>query len=153
MQGYGAVGHVYGWLEAAFLGLSIVLAVAILLLWAITVACRKRALLLQSLTGPISIIFGCAPYAAACTAASTFQCLTPSTMPIGVAGLLVFTANMYSAEHTGASSASASSCWCATQGWLDMSYAGWSCLQSPQSSTFCWQWACTRGCSSSWERG
>ena len=61
MQEYGGVGVVFGWLEAAFLGLSLVLALAIFAFWAYAAACRrcgKSALLLHTVTAPLSIIFG-----------------------------------------------------------------------------------------------
>lgn len=61
MQEYGGVGVVFGWLEAAFLGLSLVLALAVFAFWAYAAACRcsgKSALLLHTATAPLSIIFG-----------------------------------------------------------------------------------------------
>ena len=61
MQEYGGVGVVFGWLEAALLGLSLVLALAVLAFWAYTAACRrsgKSALLLHTATAPLSIILG-----------------------------------------------------------------------------------------------
>ena len=58
MQEYGNVGRVFGWLEVAFLALSIVLCTIIFLLWATTAARRKGARGLHTFTSPIAIIFG-----------------------------------------------------------------------------------------------
>ena len=58
MQEYGNVGRVFGWLEVAFLELSIVLCSGIFMLWAIAAACRRGAKGLHTGTAPISIVFG-----------------------------------------------------------------------------------------------
>ncbi len=58
MQEYGNVGRVFGWLEVAFLGLSIVLCINLFLLWAITAARGRGARGLHTFTAPVSMIFG-----------------------------------------------------------------------------------------------
>ena len=52
------MGRVFGWLEVAFLELSIVLCSGIFMLWAIAAACRRGAKGLHTGTAPISIVFG-----------------------------------------------------------------------------------------------
>ncbi len=43
MQEYGDVGQIFGWLEVAFLGSSIVLCIIVFLLWVITAARGRGA--------------------------------------------------------------------------------------------------------------
>ena len=57
-QEYGDVGRIFGWLEVAFLGLSILLCTAVFVLWAVAAACRRGARSLYTFTALISIIFG-----------------------------------------------------------------------------------------------
>ena len=58
MQEYGDVGQIFGWLEVAFLGSSIVLCIIVFLLWVITAARGRGARGLHIFTAPLSIIFG-----------------------------------------------------------------------------------------------
>ena len=52
------MGRVFGWLEVAFLGLSIVLCLAASVLWAVTAARRRDARGLHLITALLSITFG-----------------------------------------------------------------------------------------------